>query len=324
MDRWRISLRHGALFIVAILLISGCVSQQKKTAEPAVSRPQSSQSDPSPSQKADKQPRTTPEAGPTKPAAGQQADKSAEIQLQAAREKLIISQQTEKRVQAEFEALKQSGQASAEVTKDYETYLDRIRGLVAENRKMVEKLEGAMAASPAGDNSQGADKGGTVETAQLDRQLNQSLSDFDHMLLEEMEKIQAQSERKMTSLAEEAAAAAERLRKKGIDVGSAEGEETETAEKDAPGGESGQTAEGSQEGRDTETETGMTESEQAKTDTGGDAGGKQTNDRRGAYSEDDDDIVARQLREAAEKETDPELKKKLWKEYEDYKRNTSQ
>jgi hypothetical protein len=34
---------------------------------------------------------------------------------------------------------------------------------------------------------------------------------------------------------------------------------------------------------------------------------------------DDDDIVARQLREAAEKETDPVLKEKLWQEYDKYK-----
>jgi hypothetical protein len=34
---------------------------------------------------------------------------------------------------------------------------------------------------------------------------------------------------------------------------------------------------------------------------------------------DDDDIVARQLREAAEKETDPVLKEKLWREYDKYK-----
>ncbi len=33
----------------------------------------------------------------------------------------------------------------------------------------------------------------------------------------------------------------------------------------------------------------------------------------------DDDIVARQLREAAEKETDPRLKKRLWEEYRRYK-----
>jgi hypothetical protein len=36
----------------------------------------------------------------------------------------------------------------------------------------------------------------------------------------------------------------------------------------------------------------------------------------------DDDIVARRLRRAAETETDPELKEKLWKEYVDYKQNT--
>ena len=36
----------------------------------------------------------------------------------------------------------------------------------------------------------------------------------------------------------------------------------------------------------------------------------------------DDDVVARQLREAAEKETDPELKKKLWEEYRRYKEGT--
>ena len=36
----------------------------------------------------------------------------------------------------------------------------------------------------------------------------------------------------------------------------------------------------------------------------------------------DDDIVARQLREAAQKETDPELREKLWQEYRDYKKNT--
>jgi len=35
----------------------------------------------------------------------------------------------------------------------------------------------------------------------------------------------------------------------------------------------------------------------------------------------DDDIVARRLRQAAQQETDPELKEKLWQEYADYKKN---
>ena len=37
----------------------------------------------------------------------------------------------------------------------------------------------------------------------------------------------------------------------------------------------------------------------------------------------DDDIVARQLREAAMKETDPELKEKLWQEYRNYKKGAT-
>ena len=38
------------------------------------------------------------------------------------------------------------------------------------------------------------------------------------------------------------------------------------------------------------------------------------------HSGSDDDVVVRQLREAAEKETDPVLKEKLWEEYSKYKR----
>jgi hypothetical protein len=37
----------------------------------------------------------------------------------------------------------------------------------------------------------------------------------------------------------------------------------------------------------------------------------------------DDDVVARRLRKAAEAETDPELKEKLWKEYIEYKKGAS-
>lgn len=36
----------------------------------------------------------------------------------------------------------------------------------------------------------------------------------------------------------------------------------------------------------------------------------------------DDDIIARQLREAAMNEEDPELREKLWEEYRAYKRST--
>ena len=58
---------------------------------------------------------------------------------------------------------------------------------------------------------------------------------------------------------------------------------------------------------------------------GGAGGGPGGGPRRGAPPRSDipdgsdDDLVARQLREAAEKESDPELRNKLWEEYRRYK-----
>ena len=52
--------------------------------------------------------------------------------------------------------------------------------------------------------------------------------------------------------------------------------------------------------------------------------GQTPTQKQRSYSSGNDDIVARQIREAAEKETDPELKEKLWKEYEEYKKGSSQ
>ncbi len=60
------------------------------------------------------------------------------------------------------------------------------------------------------------------------------------------------------------------------------------------------------------------QSGQSKGDTN--VGGGSGAPNRGIPSGEDDDIVARRLRRAAEQETDPELKEKLWKEYTDYKR----
>jgi hypothetical protein len=56
-----------------------------------------------------------------------------------------------------------------------------------------------------------------------------------------------------------------------------------------------------------------------KGDNSGETGRDPSGKKERGY-DDDDDIVARQLREAAENETDPVLKEKLWKEYEEYKK----
>jgi len=64
----------------------------------------------------------------------------------------------------------------------------------------------------------------------------------------------------------------------------------------------------------------MTQGRKSQVSTGENLPGKQDGENSGRDNLSvDDDIISRQLREAAEKETDPELKKKLWEEYRKYK-----
>lgn len=60
----------------------------------------------------------------------------------------------------------------------------------------------------------------------------------------------------------------------------------------------------------------------ADSSAGAGDGGKDSDQPADIPDGSDDDVVARQLREAAEKETDPELKARLWEEYRRYKRGT--
>jgi hypothetical protein len=258
-------------------------------------------------------------------------------ELQNARETLKLSEQTRDRVAAEVAALKASGKASPEAVKAYETYLARVEDMVAENRKVVAQMEAAYsahlarsqpaptgaAASPSAIPPPPGSKEDSVDRLQaLDRQFNESLAAFDEMLLKELRLIQAASAKRMKGLSEAAAEAGKRAGEKG--GGSAAAEKGSTAEGEAGGSEG------------TGKERGGSGTEQAKTPGGqgkpGDAGGagRETGGWGPGGSgappttytpSPDDDIVARQLREAAEKETDPELKAKLWKEYEEYKKS---
>jgi len=244
----------------------------------------------------------------------------AQSRLEKARTDLRISQNKEQQVSKELEKLKESGKATPETLKDYETYLDRVQSLVNENQKVVQEMEAAYSRRQKAENAQ--DLSSSVqsesipdaelpegeesdEVAILDQSLDDSLSDFDEMLLKEMEEIKAQSSERRSELSEEAEAERKRLEGKG---------EGETGSEE-------QTKEASTVG---EPEEGMSDEEATMREDGEDRQGSKdgTSGKQAEppHDSDQDDIVARQLREAAEQETDPELKKKLWKEYEDYKK----
>jgi len=261
-----------------------------------------------------------------------------ESALESARKDLRISMATEERISFELEKLKKSEDILPDIIKDYNTYLIRVQAMVAENREKVAKLEALSAkyntrkatygASSSDDTSAMLDPSIPEEqvvdkVTVLDRQLDRSLAEFDEMLLEELDLIQTKSSEKLQDLAQEAAVAAQRLRDKGIEIDTdskAEtadsrqdsSEEPKETEKEKSGLEAGK-ENNSEEGRDDTTLTDKDKSREG-------AEGSQRHPKN-RYDPEDDDIVARQLREAAEKESDPELKEKLWKEYEQYKKN---
>ena len=258
------------------------------------------------------------------------APQKAPTALEMARENLRISQATEKRIASELQQLKQSGNASEEVIKDYEIYLERVQAMVAENQKIVRDMEAAWARHSPPKKETGSTFSNELdnmldpqipeqqtvdELAALDKELDASLSEFDEMLLKELELIRSKSADKMRDLAEEAAEAAKRLKEKGVDLGSSSSQASSESEADAEKDTSDQQ-------NQQEQKEGAGDDQTAESDTSRESGegAARKQDRHG--SGEDDDIVARQLREAAEKETDPELKEKLWKEYEEYKENT--
>jgi membrane-associated HD superfamily phosphohydrolase len=239
--------------------------------------------------------------------------------LEEARRNLRISEATEKRIASELEQLKKSGTASSETIKNYEIYHESVQEMVAENRKIVEQMEAAKARHSSGADSSDEAAGGKPddmldpqipeeqtgdEVAALDRQLNASLNEFDAKLLKEMDEIRDESAGKMRDLAQEAAEAAKRLREKGVDLNTSGSESSEASEE-----------------TETQAEQGIEGSKTASTETSRPGGEGSSREEKGRASYEDDDIVARQLREAAENETDPELKEKLWKEYDEYKKN---
>jgi hypothetical protein len=270
-----------------------------------------------------------------------------------ARRDWLIGVATEKRIAAELAQYQTTDHPSPEVIQLYETYLDRVRRLTEEKRRVLEKLEiqrksvtaaGTPSRSTPGKpppvvyDPQIPEDQELDEMRALNQELEQSLAAFDDMLLREIEQSRVQSELKMKKLAQEAARAAKSLREQGQMQGSAESEEglKEGQSAEGAGNETGEMdadREGGQEGVEGASGGKASSANQQTTGGGVDLARSPTKQQQGAMTggEDesgdaasvrtqDDDIVARQLREAAEKETDPELKAKLWKEYRDYKK----
>jgi hypothetical protein len=257
-------------------------------------------------------------------------------ELRKAQATLKLSEQTRDRIAEEAAALKASGKASPELMAAYEVYLSRVQEIVVEHQKLVAQMEAALNAhqkrSPAEAASAGTGKAPSPDAGtepvdhlkELERQFNESLAAFDEMLLKELKLIQAASAKRLQGLTEAAAEAGRQAGEKG---GGASSEGKEATDQTARSGSQRTDSDEGRSGTGQAKTSGGTgkpgETDGASQPTGGWGSGGSGAPPGGYTPSPDDDIVARQLREAAEKETDPELKAKLWKEYEDYKKSRS-
>jgi hypothetical protein len=170
-----------------------------------------------------------------------------------------------------------------------------------------------------------ADGSGSAQTsderrAAIDRQLDDSLGTFDATLRKEQERVakerdarqagaQTTSEEGTTSSKSTADASARKVQE-----GS---NSTDEPDKDSDSGKK----DGGRPGRSDQRTARSGDLKSDKGSTGANASGGNGALATKIPDGSDDDVVARRLRKAAEQETDPELKEKLWQEYVEYKKS---
>jgi hypothetical protein len=148
--------------------------------------------------------------------------------------------------------------------------------------------------------------------AALDERLNASLGSFDEQLRKERQQIARERDARQATVTTVAAVDSDPKPDRNQN-----GEAAETAATELPH-------------KSSDSHRGATDSPSARSGdlksekAAGAAGNARGNGAVATEIPDgnDDDVIARRLRKAAEQETDPELKDKLWKEYVEYKKNT--
>ena len=257
--------------------------------------------------------------------------------LESARRSLSAARDAISTASVEFRNLVADGGLTGPEIEDYRSYLVRLKQSVVSNCRTLIDLKEKLGdtnpepgcdpglTAPPGPVSFPQERTETEKTASLDSQLGASLSEFDELLLREMEDLK----RKQSGSPDTAARSG---------GGDSEGRSggSETASGAAESADSRQSGDGAQQQgsaqKGEEQQQGdevAVRSEQNSPQQGAGYGGSRdskgestsTGQRDQPPAADDDDIVARQLREAAENESDPELREKLWQEYRRYKAN---
>ena len=168
---------------------------------------------------------------------------------------------------------------------------------------------GAAAAAGANGPGQTSDE----RRAAIDKQLNDSLGSFDAELRTEQQRVAQERDARRGTAAGSATAEGQGADKSGDSAGTGaiEASQEDADRSGVPGRHPGRAKPRDPSGDLKSEKAGKKPDDNA----GNGAGAREIPDGS------DDDVVARRLRQAAQQETDPELKEKLWQEYIDYKRN---
>ncbi len=226
----------------------------------------------------------------------------------------------------DYRAQREFGGLSGAEAEDYAAYVARLQRRVFEDCQVVfssgssvpEDLPCPVFVPPqtqSADIAMQAERTAEEQVAALDAMLMAGLGEYDERLLREQERIKAATPNTNSDSGGGAGLGGEG---DGDGDGDAGGDGQNNSENS--GQNSGGTAGDNRESGNTggQQAGGPADSSQGSGDSGNDS------DQPADIGDgSDDDVVARQLREAAEKETDPELKAKLWEEYRRYKRGTS-
>lgn len=221
---------------------------------------------------------------------------------------LLITAAAYQRMESEFRGVTTRGTLSSGERADFEHYLDQLAGrIVVKCQDLLARYPDARQTElPCGSEPAPqpwvpdikSEQTSSERLLELELALAEGLGQFDEMLLQEQQKISSR---------------VPRSRESGSGGGDGRGGESGSQ----TGQQAGDREAGRRGGEGIATGTSGNPEEGGTTGTSG--GTVRSNDRK---KRGEDDVVARQLREAAEKEQDPELKKKLWDEYHRYKGST--
>jgi len=209
---------------------------------------------------------------------------------------LIVTDAALERMQGEYAAMRSTDVLNGLQRREFEIYLQQLAQRIARQCRQLQILypDIQLTELPCPEQQAGgslpeeiADERTAGETiAVLDAELAGELAEFDEMLLREQQRTVSRVPRARATSREQATGYGEDRKSGSRADGQAQSETGSTVLNPAGGGE-----------RQSSTER---PADHVPEGSG-------------------DDVVARQLREAAEKETDPALKKKLWEEYRRYK-----